>query len=134
VLLSPGWAGLPTAPLPDNVHVIGPVPHEALFPHCALIIHHGGSGTSHSACRAGVPSWVMPLAADQFFWAQRLHALGVAPPPLSPRRLDPSTLAAALAFARRPETHQRARALGHAMAGEDGVGVAVERIEYWLQR
>lgn len=132
VLLFPGWAGLPSAPLPPQVFVIGPTPHEALFPRCALIIHHGGSGTTHSACRAGVPSLVMPFAADQFFWADRLHQLGVAPAALSPKRLDAARLASAIAVAERADTRSRATALGRAMAVEDGVAVGVAAIEAYL--
>lgn len=134
VLVFPGWSGLPATALPDTVFVLGPTPHEALFPRCALAIHHGGSGTTHSACRAGIPSLVMPLAADQFFWARRLQERGVAPGPLSPGRLDAATLAAALAFAEDPATRARAAALGAAMAGEDGVGTGVALIERWLSR
>lgn len=133
VLLFPGWMGLPSTALPDTVFVVGATPHEALFPRCALVIHHGGSGTTHSACRAGVPSLVMPLAADQFFWARRLQQLGVAPAALSPRRLQPQRLARALAFAERPDTRARAAALGAAMAGEDGVATGVALIEQWLR-
>lgn len=129
VLLFAGWAGLPQAALADNVFVLDPTPHEWLFPRCALVIHHGGSGTTHSACHAGVPSLVMPLAADQFFWAQRLQRLGVAPAPLRARRLDAATLAAAVAFAEAPQTQARAAALGAAMADEDGVADAVAAIE-----
>ncbi|ROP76125.1 sterol 3beta-glucosyltransferase [Stenotrophomonas rhizophila] len=132
VLLFPGWAGLPSAPLPPHVFVIGPNPHEALFPRCALIIHHGGSGTTHSACRAGVPSLVMPFAADQFFWADRLHRLGVAPAALSPKRLDAARLSSAIAFAERADTRSRAVALGRAMTVEDGVAVGVAAIEAHL--
>ena len=132
VLLFPGWAGLPSAPLPPNVFVIGPTPHEALFPRCAVIIHHGGSGTTHSACRAGVPSLVMPFAADQFFWADRLHRLGVAPAALSPKRLDAARLASAIAVAERADTRSRAVALGRAMTVEDGVAVGVAAIEAYL--
>lgn len=133
VLLFPGWAGLPTGALPADVFVIGPAPHEALFPHCALAIHHGGSGTTHSACRAGIPSLVMPFAADQFFWADRLHRLGVAPAPLSPKRLDAATLAAAITFAETDATRARATALGAAMSHEDGVAHGVAMIERWLR-
>jgi len=132
VLLFPGWAGLPSAPLPPNVFVLGPTPHEALFPRCALVIHHGGSGTTHSACRAGVPSLVMPFAADQFFWADRLQQLGVAPAALSPKQLDAGTLGRAIAFAERADTRDRAAALGHAMAAENGVSTGVAAIEAWL--
>lgn len=132
VLLFPGWAGLPSAPLPPNVFVLGPTPHEALFPRCALIIHHGGSGTTHSACRAGVPSLVMPFAADQFFWADRLQQLGVAPAALSPTRLDAGTLQRAIAVAEHADTRARAAALGQAMTAEDGVRAGVAAIEAWL--
>ena len=132
VLLFPGWAGLPSGALPANVFVLGPTPHEALFPRCALAIHHGGSGTTHSACRAGIPSLVMPFAADQFFWARRLQTLGVAPAPLSPKRLDAASLAAAIAFAEDSATRARAAALGAAMASEDGVATGVAMIERWL--
>ena len=132
VLLFPGWAGLPSAPLPPSVFVLGPTPHEALFPRCALIIHHGGSGTTHSACRAGVPSLVMPFAADQFFWADRLQQLGVAPAALSPTRLDAGTLQRAIAFAEHADTRTRAAALGQAMTAENGVRAGVAAIEAWL--
>ncbi|AMJ58158.1 MULTISPECIES: glycosyltransferase [Stenotrophomonas] len=134
VLLSPGWAGQPTQSLPANVHVIGHVPHEALFPLAALVIHHGGSGTTHSACRAGVPSLVMPFAADQFFWADRLQKLGVAPAPLSAKRLRHDELVAAVAFAEQAETRARAAALGRQMMSENGVANAVRKIEVLLRR
>ncbi len=132
VLLFPGWAGVPNGTLPPQVFVVGPTPHEALFPRCALVIHHGGSGTTHSACRAGVPSLVMPFAADQFFWADRLQQLGVAPAALSPKRLDAARLASAIAVAERADTRSRANALGRAMTVEDGVANAVAQIERWL--
>ncbi len=129
VLLSPGWAGLPDMPLPSTVFVLGSVPHEVLFPRCAFVIHHGGSGTTHSACRAGVPSLVMPLAADQFFWARRLQARGVAPEALAAERLDAGLLARAIGFAESPPARERAAMLGQAMAAEDGVAVAVRYVE-----
>lgn len=133
VLLFPGWVGLPAMRLPDSVFVLEPTPHEALFPRCAFAIHHGGSGTTHSACRAGIPSLVMPFAADQFFWADRLYRLGVAPAPLSPKRLDAATLAAAITFVETDATRARAAALGVAMRHEDGVACGVAMIERWLR-
>ena len=42
-----------TQGLPSNFHVVGDTPHDWLFPRTALVVHHGGSGTSHSAARAG---------------------------------------------------------------------------------
>ena len=77
-LFNPGWSGIDPKALPDNFLVIGDTPHDWLFPRTAAVIHHGGSGTSHSAARAGVPSIVTPFAGDQFFWAERLRLAGVA--------------------------------------------------------
>lgn len=133
VLLSPGWAALPAGwALPAHVRVCPPVAHEALFPRCALVIHHGGSGTTHSASAAGVPQLVLPMVADQPFWAQRLFQRGVAGPPLSLKRFDRPTLQRAIAIATAPDTVARAHALGKAMAVEDGVATAVATLEGWL--
>ena len=39
-----------------NVFELGPsVPHAWLFPRCAVVVHHGGSGTTHAAAAAGIP-------------------------------------------------------------------------------
>ena len=129
VLLFPGWAGLPDTPLPDNVFVTGPAPHEALLPRCALAIHHGGSGTSHSACRAGVPSLVMPFAGDQFFWNARLRDAGVMAHALKGASITASVLRDAVSYAGTDAARQRAAALGQAMRSEDGCATAVRRVE-----
>lgn len=134
ILLSPGWAGLPDGWTPPaHVRLCPPVPHEALFPGCALVIHHGGSGTTHSASRAGVPQLVLPMVADQPFWARQLYQRGVAGPPLSLKRFDRASLQRAIATATDAGTVTRARDLGQAMAAEDGVATAVATLEGWLQ-
>jgi UDP:flavonoid glycosyltransferase YjiC (YdhE family) len=72
--------------LPDNFLPIGDTPHDWLLPRCGAVIHHGGSGTSHSAARSGVPSIAVPFAGDQFFWAERLRQAGIAPAAVDGRR------------------------------------------------
>ena len=129
VLFNPGWSGIDTDGLPENIHVIGSVPHDWLLPRCVLAIHHGGSGTTHSACRAGIPSVILPFAGDQPFWAGRLRALGIADRVLSGRRPSAAGLAAAIAFAERVDTRARAATLGAVMQHEDGSAVAVAWIE-----
>lgn len=128
-LFYPGWSGMDDIPLPDNILRIGSVPHRWLFPRTALVIHHGGSGTTHSATRAGKPSVVVPFAGDQSFWAERLVRLGIAPPARTARRLNAQALAAAITFAEQPDVQERAARLGMRMAREDGVAVAVSAIE-----
>ena len=42
-----------------RVFVVKHVPHSWLFPQISCVVHHGGSGTTHAAVRAGVPSIVV---------------------------------------------------------------------------
>jgi hypothetical protein len=40
----------------ENIWFGNDLPHEWLFSRCKLTVHHGGSGTTHAAVRAGVPT------------------------------------------------------------------------------
>ena len=53
------------------------VPFSRVFSRCAVVVHHGGIGTSAQALAAGVPQLTMPLAFDQPDNATRLWRLGV---------------------------------------------------------
>ncbi|WP_175819043.1 glycosyltransferase [Burkholderia sp. BCC0419] len=128
-----GWSGIDASLLPAHVRVIGDTPHDWLFPRVAMAIHHGGSGTTHSAARAGIPSVVVPFAGDQFFWANRLQRLGVADAPVAGWRVEAAALARAIAFAERGDTKARATELGAHIAQEDGLKRAVSAIERWGQ-
>lgn len=113
-----------------RVHVVARAPYAAVFPRCALVVHHGGAGTTQSALRAGRPSVVVAHLADQSFWGSELERLGVAGPTLSRRGLSGARLARAIARAlASPTTSPRAAALGRALAGEPGVDLAVAAIE-----
>jgi len=128
-LFYPGWSGVDPSGLPGNFFVLGETPHDWLFPQTSLVVHHGGSGTTHSAARAGVPSVVVPFAGDQFFWADRLCKLGVAARLSSSRALQPAALAEAITLALRPEVRARANDVGDAMRAENGLLIAVTRIQ-----
>lgn len=129
VLFHPGWSGFEPRGLAPNVLVIGDTPHDWLFPRTSMVIHHGGSGTSHSAARAGVPSIVAPFAADQHFWAERLRQAGAAPAPVDGRHPTAQAFAHALAAAGSQAMQERARRLGDSMRRENGVATAVSVLE-----
>ncbi len=133
-LFYPGWNGVEAAALPANFFVVGDTPHSWLFPRTSLVIHHGGSGTTHSAARAGVPSVVVPFAADQFFWADRLRRLGVASEPVKAGKARASALARSIAFAESSSARSSASALGARMATEDGLGEGVAAIETLMSK
>ena len=124
-----GWSGIDTARLPANFLGVGDTPHGWLFPRTSLVIHHGGSGTTHSAARAGVPSVVVPFAGDQPFWADRLRRAGVAGPPVGVKRMSAEALARGIAFGESAGARTRAAALGRRMSVEDGVAAAASVIE-----
>jgi len=129
----PGWSRIDSSMLPGNFFVLGETPHTWLFPRCSVVIHHGGAGTTHSSARAGVPSIVLPFGADQFFWASRLTAAGVAPKHVRSSALTAATLASMLEYTQRDDVRQRARQLGAAMARENGIAAAVRHIEELMQ-
>ncbi|GLQ98818.1 glycosyltransferase [Dyella mobilis] len=129
VLFHAGWSGIDPQALPGHFFAIGDTPHDWLFPRTAAVIHHGGSGTTHSAARAGVPAIVTPFAGDQFFWAERLRLAGVAPAAVDGRKPNADAFGRALDFAAKPEVRQRAHVLGETMQMENGVAEAIVALE-----
>ncbi|MDH6546765.1 sterol 3beta-glucosyltransferase [Streptomyces sp. SAI-041] len=125
-----GWAGLSATG--DDMLTVGEVPHSALFPRTAAVVHHAGAGTTAAGLRAGVPAVPVPVQFDEGFWAARLVALGVAPQAVPLRRLSADTLEAALVRVTRDTKYrERARALGAGIRAEDGVTpvlAAVDRL------
>jgi len=128
-IVQAGAAGI--APQASDVLLpIGEVDHRSLFPRAAVVVHHGGAGTSHAVAAAGVPSVVVPHIGDQPFWADRLRRLGAAPPSISPRRLDATTLADRLRTAATSvQVGAAADNLQRRMEGENGLAEAVRLIE-----
>ena len=128
-ILHAGWAGIGTQDLPDAVFPIQYAPYDWLFPRLAAIVHHGGSGTTGAALRAGKPSILVPFLFDQFFWGEHIARLGVGPGPIPFRRLSAEQLAGAIRQAVTDrEMQRRATALGERIRAEDGIGKAVELI------
>lgn len=113
-----------------NLLRVGSVDHRALFRRAALVVHHGGAGTTHAVAAAGVPSVVVPHVGDQRYWADRLHRLGVAPAPLPLAGISGSRLAeAVLTTVADQPARARAGALRAAVAAEDGVAASLALIE-----
>ncbi len=53
-------------PQPPSVHVERFLPHHLLLPHCDLVVSHSGAGTTLAALGHGIPSLLLPQAADGF--------------------------------------------------------------------
>lgn len=129
VLLITGWGGLalPAECRGPDVLAVRSAPFDAVLPGATLAVHHGGAGTSHAVARAGVPAVVVPVTADQPFWAAQLHRQGVAAAPIPLRRLSVGTLVAAMADAL--SHRERAAEVGRLMRREQGVQRALDVLE-----
>lgn len=129
-IVSRGWANLARQPLPEGFFATSDVPHEKLFPRMAGVIHHGGSGTTHTSARAGVPQVIVPHGADQFFWARQVEKIGVGPAGIHKSRLSRDRLVDAIRWVQdHPEGRQRAKALGERLRAVDGVACAIDHLE-----
>jgi len=121
-ILSKGWsdrlhsktseASEPEEPFPSCIYPIPSIPHDWLFKRIDAACHHGGAGTTGASLRgpsnipnpvlmlihlsAGIPTIIHPFFGDQFFWADRVEALGVG---AGVRKLTVSALSDALTAA-----------------------------------
>ncbi|XP_039043351.1 sterol 3-beta-glucosyltransferase UGT80B1 isoform X1 [Hibiscus syriacus] len=116
----------------------GMIPYNWLFPKCVAAIHHGGSGSTAAALHAGIPQIICPFMLDQFYWAEKMFWLGVAPEPLSRNHLVPenicntsirveaNVLSQAIHDALSPRIKECALEIGKRISPEDGVSEAVK--------
>lgn len=130
VVLATGWGGLQEIEFPDNFFKIPSVPHSWLFPKMSLLIHHGGAGTTGAALRSGVPSVVIPFAADQHFWGKKVEKAGCGPAPLQARDLSPEKLYNTVSHVLNNDSfYQKAREMSSRIKTENGTENAVRLIE-----
>ncbi|GIG88354.1 glycosyltransferase [Plantactinospora endophytica] len=129
-VLATGWGGLaPGTALPESVLAIDSAPHDWLLPRMSVVVHHAG-GTTWTAAAAGRPQVVCPAVGDQPFWARRMHALGVAPPPVPAPALRADRLAGAIRTAYDDVgMADRAARLGALVRAETGAADAVAVLE-----
>ncbi|XP_039172255.1 sterol 3-beta-glucosyltransferase [Eucalyptus grandis] len=119
----------------------GSIPYLWLFPKCAVAVHHGGSGSTAAALKAGIPQVICPFLLDQFYWAERMFWLGVAPEPLKRCHLLPEStdgtcimeatdvFSGSIHTALSATVQARASEISSKIAHQDGVSEAVKILE-----
>uniref|UniRef100_A0A3Q7ERY2 Glycosyltransferase family 28 N-terminal domain-containing protein n=1 Tax=Solanum lycopersicum TaxID=4081 RepID=A0A3Q7ERY2_SOLLC len=102
-------------------------------------------GSTAAALLAGVPQVICPFMLDQFYWAERMYWLGVAPEPLKREHLVPdkdedfyikkaaNMLVRALDYSQSSEVKTRALQISNKLSNEDGVSEAVHLIKEELR-
>jgi UDP:flavonoid glycosyltransferase YjiC (YdhE family) len=127
VLLCPRPDQAPTE-LPPGVHVAPYAPYSRLLPRAAVLVHHGGIGTTAQCLRAGRPMVVVPHIADQYDHAARCRRLGLSAT-VKESRVSPASLVDALRLVLTPEPQARAGAMASAIARDDGPCRVADEIE-----
>lgn len=131
LIISRGWGGLEGARSDENVLMIDGAPHDALFPRVRAVIHHGGAGTTAAGLRAGKPTLVFPQIGDQSFWGRRVELLRCGPRMLRRHDVVSATLLDRMCDLIHNEAYRsHAGAIASAIAREDGINTAIERIEH----
>ncbi|KIW71103.1 hypothetical protein PV04_03308 [Phialophora macrospora] len=124
-LVSKGWGGLGADDLgqPNDVFMLGNVPHDWLFQHVSCVVHHGGAGTTAAGIALGRPTVIVPFFGDQPFWGAMVARAGAGPTPIPCKDLTADRLAAAILEALKPDTLARAKELGDRIKEEKGTEV-----------
>lgn len=114
--------------LPDTIRHFHYIPFSQVFPRVAVVVHHGGIGTTAQGLAAGVPQLIMPMGYDQPDNALRLKRLGVGDA-LPVRRFTGPNLAKALVGLLDPEVRARCQELAHRLPKESPVAAMCDFVE-----
>ncbi|KUH75820.1 glycosyl transferase family 1 [Mycolicibacterium novocastrense] len=113
-LICAGWTDFGDISHAAEVKVVGAVNYGNVFPACRAVVHNGGSGTTAASLRAGVPTLILSMDANQTIWGAQLKRLGVG----TSRKFSATTRKTLVSDLRRilaPEMAVRARELGTRM-------------------
>lgn len=129
-ILATGWGGLSPERLPNNIFQISSAPHDWLFPRVSAVVHHGGAGTTAAGLKAGRPTLICPIFADQPLWGEIVFQLGAGVAPISQNKLNVLKLSLAInALLHDHRIKMKALEIAEQLNGEDGIGNAISVIE-----
>jgi UDP:flavonoid glycosyltransferase YjiC (YdhE family) len=133
-LISTGVWDVDAVPRDDRIRLVGAVNHSKVFPACRAVVHHGGAGTVAASVRAGVPTVVLWVSADQPVWASQINRMKVG---VAQRfsRTSARSLTKALRTALTPDYLERARVAATQMTTPaESVSTAADLLEASARR
>jgi UDP:flavonoid glycosyltransferase YjiC (YdhE family) len=80
----------------EDVFFIKKYPHLKLFSRVAVVIHHGGAGTTAACAICGVPQIIVPHILDQFYHGHQVYLSRLGAKPIWRSRLTIGKLVSAL--------------------------------------
>jgi len=113
----------------NNILFMKSAEHESLFPKCAVIVHHGGAGTTVAGVRSGKPNIVTPIFYDQFDLAEHVAKSGQGIATKALPKLKAEDLAAEIKRALTDATMiKKAEEVGTKLRAHDGIKVCSDII------
>lgn len=73
-------------------HFVEQIPYDWIFPKVYAVLHHGGSGTTHTALKYGCAAMIIPHIIDQFLWNVLISNKGVGPKGIPINKLSKALL------------------------------------------
>ena len=68
-IINESWGGLiKPEHTPRHILFVKDIPYDWIFPKVYGVVHHGGSGTTHTAIKYGCASLIIPHFIDQYYW------------------------------------------------------------------
>jgi UDP:flavonoid glycosyltransferase YjiC (YdhE family) len=127
-IVSKGWSNLGDGMANESKDVlfIDDCPHEWLFQYVAVVVHHGGAGTTACGLRNACPTAVVPFFGDQPFWGNMIAAAGAGSRPIPHKLLTAQNLTKAISFCLHPAAKEAAQDISSRIGKENGLLAAVQ--------
>jgi len=74
-----GGLAIPSEYNEDLFYFVSQIPYDWILPKVYGIVHHGGSGTTHTALKHGCATLIIPHIFDQFAWNKIIADNGLGP-------------------------------------------------------
>ncbi|MCF8360841.1 MAG: glycosyltransferase [Prolixibacteraceae bacterium] len=88
-IINISWGGLEKIDeVPNSIFFTSDLPYSWIFSKVYAVVHHGGSGTTHTALKYACPSLIIPHILDQFFWEKTISKLQLGPKGISIRKFN----------------------------------------------
>jgi len=121
-----------TLPAGEDLLAARYAPYSKVFPHAAVIVHQGGSGTTGQAMQAGRPQLIVPFGWDQPDNAARIVRRGCALTMARSRYTAERAARTLEQLITDPRFELRARAIQNEMQAEEALSSACNAIELLL--
>ena len=68
-IINTSWGGLEKPETTAaHIHFVSNIPYDWIFHRVYAVVHHGGSGSTHTSLKFGCPCLLVPHILDQFMW------------------------------------------------------------------